>query len=122
MATVCTTLWGHTIVSRLLVYFLSFFANQQITLLYFASLRTALPPNSPSSALISLPSTPSPLTLSDLRKHLLEVVHLDNEEFKLALGKSEWSVDEVMYGREEEGSVVLVGGETVVGIPPVSGG
>lgn len=38
------------------------------------------------------------------------------------MGKSEWSVDEVMYGREEESSVILVGGETVVGIPPVSGG
>ncbi|KAM0750106.1 hypothetical protein T439DRAFT_356756 [Meredithblackwellia eburnea MCA 4105] len=90
-----------------------------VTMLYFASLRTSLP-TSPDSQTIILPA--SPCSLLDFRKHLLDIIHPSNDEFRAALAKSLWSVNEEMVEREEEGTTLLIGGETVCGIPPVSGG
>ncbi|GAA5875738.1 hypothetical protein JCM8547_007054 [Rhodosporidiobolus lusitaniae] len=91
----------------------------QITLLYFAGVRTSLP-SEPDSQVIDLPASPSPFPLSQLRQYLTSTVHPDNEEFACVLERSEWSVNEEMV--EVEGKVVLRGGETVCPIPPVSGG
>ncbi|GAA5972040.1 hypothetical protein JCM11641_002467 [Rhodosporidiobolus odoratus] len=91
----------------------------QITLLYFAGVRTAIP-SEPDSQVLDLPHTPFPL--AKLRKHLCEVVHPDNEEFERVLYRSGWSVDEEMVDDDKEGEVLLKGGETVCPIPPVSGG
>lgn len=90
----------------------------QITLLYFASIKTSLP-NSPSSQLLTLPYVPFPL--SQLRA-LLSSEYPGNEELIMVLKKSAWCVEEEMIGRDEEENVMLMGGETVCGIPPVSGG
>ncbi|GAA5945332.1 hypothetical protein JCM1841_000840 [Sporobolomyces salmonicolor] len=92
-----------------------------ITLLYFASLRTSLS-TEPYSSLVPLPSSPSPFTLHDLRSYLVNEIHRGNDEFARALERSAWSVDEEMVDLEEERERILLGGEVVCGIPPVSGG
>ncbi|GAA6028724.1 hypothetical protein JCM8097_007363 [Rhodosporidiobolus ruineniae] len=88
----------------------------QITLLYFAGVRTSLP-GEPDSQVVDLPSTPFPLT--QLRS-LLVSLHNNNAELAAVLERSEWSVNEEMVDAEE--GVQLLGGETVCPIPPVSGG
>ena len=90
-------------------------------MLYFASLRTSLA-GEPSSQILQLPSSPSPFTLYDLRRYLVEEVHKGNEEFEHALERSLWSVDEEMVELESEKSFILKDGQVVCGIPPVSGG
>ncbi|BGP41139.1 hypothetical protein JCM10450v2_005171 [Rhodotorula kratochvilovae] len=91
----------------------------QITLLYFAAVRTSLP-GEPPSQLLALPTSPAPFPLSALRAHLVRDVHPGNNEFARVLERCAWSVDEEMV--DEEDGVVLKGGETVCAIPPVSGG
>ncbi|GAA6055612.1 hypothetical protein JCM3770_006725 [Rhodotorula araucariae] len=91
----------------------------QITLLYFAAVRTAIP-GEPSSQLLALPTTPAPFPLSALRTHLVQHVHVGNDEFARVLERCAWSVDEEMA--DDEDAVLLHGGETVCAIPPVSGG
>ncbi|ORY41183.1 hypothetical protein BCR35DRAFT_42840 [Leucosporidium creatinivorum] len=93
----------------------------QITLLFFASVRTSLP-SEPYSTTVSLPSDPTPYPISLLRQHLIEQVYPGNQEFKQALLKSAWSVDEEMVDESDEQRVMLKGGEIVCPIPPVSGG
>lgn len=93
--------------------------TKQITLLHFASIRTTLP-SQPSSTLIPLPYTPFPL--SSLRTHLIETTFPGEETFAEALRGAGWAVDEEQVESEMEGEVMLRGGETVVALPPVSGG
>ncbi|GAA6011664.1 hypothetical protein JCM10207_004200 [Rhodosporidiobolus poonsookiae] len=93
----------------------------QITLLYFAGIRTSLA-GEPDSQLVPLPPIPAPFPLSQLRHYLCTTVHAGNDEFARVLERSAWSVDEEMVDEEDEGKVVLKGGETVCPIPPVSGG
>ncbi|BGP17598.1 hypothetical protein JCM10213_001248 [Rhodosporidiobolus nylandii] len=90
----------------------------QITLLYFAGVRTALP-GEPDSQLVDLPAA---LPLSRLREYLTTHVHTGNDELARVLERSAWSVDEEMIDDEREGEVLLEGGEVVCPIPPVSGG
>ncbi|SCV73537.1 BQ2448_7463 [Microbotryum intermedium] len=91
---------------------------QEITVLYFASVRTALEPL-PSQTQLVLPTRP--FLLSDLRSHLVSI-HRDNEAFRIALDSSQWSVDEEMIPREDEDTFELKHGQVVCPIPPVSGG
>jgi molybdopterin converting factor small subunit len=93
----------------------------QITLLFFASVRTSIP-SEPYSTTLILPSDPTPYPLSLLRQHLIHQVYPGNAEFQQAITKSAWSVDEEMVDEGEEEQVMLKGGETVCPIPPVSGG
>lgn len=94
---------------------------QTIQLLYFAGVRTAIA-GEPASQQISLPDEPTPFPLSRLRDYLVTAIHPDNEELAHVLQRSAWSVSEEMIDDENEGDVVLRGGETVCPIPPVSGG
>lgn len=93
----------------------------QITLLFFASVRTSIP-NEPYSSTVPLPSHPSPYPLSLLRQHLIKQIYPGNTAFEQAINKSAWSVDEEMVDHAQEAGVRLIGGETVCPIPPVSGG
>ncbi|GAA5908768.1 hypothetical protein JCM6882_008202 [Rhodosporidiobolus microsporus] len=93
----------------------------KITLLYFAGVKTSLP-SEPDSQTVTLPTSPSPFPLSRLREYLTAHVHPGNDEFARVLDRSAWSVNEEMVDEEDEGKVLLRGGETVCPIPPVSGG
>ncbi|KAK4046923.1 hypothetical protein OIV83_005714 [Microbotryomycetes sp. JL201] len=88
-----------------------------ITVLYFASVREALP-GEPALEVVALPRTPFPL--SQLKQHLMDHVHPNNPEFSAALAKSAWSVDEAMV--DDDTAVELNSGQVVCPIPPVSGG
>lgn len=87
----------------------------QITLLYFASARTAL---SLSSEQIPLPS--SSFALSSLGDLLLQRHPEAAQELKAVLVKSAWSVNEEIVFDPEE--CILQNGDVVAVIPPVSGG
>lgn len=93
----------------------------QITLLYFASVKTSLP-DEPLSEQITLPQGQATIILTELRSYLIDQVHPHNQEYHLALNKSVWSVDEEIIPVEQEATTVLKGGETLCPIPPVSGG
>ncbi|TNY24430.1 hypothetical protein DMC30DRAFT_413366 [Rhodotorula diobovata] len=93
----------------------------EITLLYFAGVRTSLA-SEPSSQRVALPRSPSPFPLARLRQYLTTEVHAGNDEFARVLERCAWSVDEEMVDDEDEATVVLKGGEVVCPIPPVSGG
>ncbi|GAA5850678.1 hypothetical protein JCM9279_006384 [Rhodotorula babjevae] len=92
----------------------------EITLLYFAAVRTSLP-SEPASQVVPLPDSPSPFPLSSLRQYLVDKVHSGNDDFARVLERCAWSVDEEMVDDDDE-AVALKGGEVVCPIPPVSGG
>lgn len=95
--------------------------GQEIELLYFAGVRTAIA-GEPASQIVQLPSSPNPFPLAALRDHLVAAVHPGNDEFARVLGRSAWSVNEEMIDDQDVARFWLRGGETVCPIPPVSGG
>lgn len=84
-------------------------------MLYFASARTAVGTSSEQ-----IPLARSPLPLSELAQILL-ARHKENG-LERVLASAQWSVQQEMVDEDRLGETLLMGGEEVAVIPPVSGG
>ena len=89
---------------------------REVTLLYFASAKSAL--GNLSSESFPLPRTPFPLR--DLEGLVADRHPEHAAGWREVVNRSAWSVDEMLISNDE--AVELQGGETVAVIPPVSGG